>query len=182
MKKAIVPAIILALFAGLGCDLFKVPTNGGDGGGDRQPLTTPRGVIENIQWCYNNRDHLFYEELLDEDNFVFYFDPWDVDHRDVPFSWVYDLEVEATQNLFEAEKVSDISLTLIFEDKHDIEPGPSDTEFRLDGVEYSLSVHVPEEDTVYQADAQANFELSKFEDDLGLMRWWLTIWYDKVTW
>ncbi len=176
MKKAIVPAIILALFAGLNCDLFKIPTNGGGGDDDWQPLTTPRGVIENIQWCYNNASIEWYVILLDEDNFVFYFAPKDVQDHGLPFSWTYDQEFDATDALFEAVGATNINLSLTFDEDIETEPNPDDTTFTIDGVTYSLRVYTP--DTISQADAHANFELNRFVDGDGLMRWWLTKWWD----
>jgi len=180
MKKAIIPTVILVLFAGLGCDLFSIPKEPEDPVPEWQLPLTPRAVIEDIEWCYNNADGPSYTTLLDEDNFVFYFDPGDVGgDLDIPVSWTYDLEVDATQNLFYAVGAPNITLELTIDE--DDEPGPYDIMFRLDDVAYELHVYVPEDDMNYIANAHANFELSKFEDDDGLMRWWLTKWWDKVT-
>ncbi|OGD72376.1 MAG: hypothetical protein A2Y64_00040 [Candidatus Coatesbacteria bacterium RBG_13_66_14] len=183
MRKAIIPAAILIIVAGLGCDLFSIPPGGdGDDQGEWQEPLTPRAVIEDIQWCYNNANGPFYSILLDADNFVFYFDPWDVQHEDLPISWLYDDEVEATQNLFDKVGAANIDLTLDFSESGDTEPGTYDTTFDIPNVRYSLLVTVTEEDIIYKAEAHANFTLSKFQDNTGLMRWWLTIWSDKVTW
>ncbi|HUT98725.1 MAG TPA: hypothetical protein VM054_06580 [bacterium] len=180
MHKAIIPAVILVLFAGLGCDLFSIPPGGGgDDQSEWQDPLTPRAVIEDIQWCYNNANGPFYGTLLDHDNFVFYFDPSDVggDH-DIPISWTYQAETTATQNLFIAVGAANITLTLDFSDSGDTEPGPYDTSFDISTVKYFLRVVVTEEDIIYQANEQANFELSKFPDDKGMDRWWLTKWWD----
>ena len=185
MKRAIIPALALFIAAGLGCDLFRPPENGnGNGGGWKEPLT-PRAVIEDIEWCYNEANANFYEILLDRDNFVFYFDPADIQDRGLPPSWTYDEEVQATRNLFDAagEGRATISLTLSFEDSGDTDPKPNDTEFEIKDVGYVLKVFVPEKETLYLAEAYAQFTLSKFEDPIThQMRWWLTLWWDKVTW
>ncbi len=179
MKKAIVPAIILVLFAGLNCDLFRIPTNGNGNGNGWKPLTTPRGVIENIAWCYNNASLEWYVTLLDKDNFVFYFADSDVRDHGLPPSWTYDWEIGATEKLFNAVGAANIDLTLNFENCYPIEPDPGVTTFRINGVDYYLRVITIE--TIYQADYLANFELNKFQDETGLMRWWLTRWWDIVT-
>ncbi|MCX7022310.1 MAG: hypothetical protein NTW26_08595 [bacterium] len=180
MRKAIIPAVILVLFAGLGCDLFSIPPNGnGDDQGDWQEPLSPRAVIEDIQWCYNNADGPKYSILLDEDNFVFYFDPSDVGgDLDIPSSWLYKQEIDATQNLFVAVGAANIDLSLDFSDSGNTEPGPYETTFDIYNVAYSLRVVETEKDIIYQADEQANFKLSKFADNIGLMRWWLTKWWD----
>jgi hypothetical protein len=184
MKKAIIPAVVLALFAGLGCDLFSIPANGGDGDGEgewQEPLS-PRAVIEDIQYCYNTADYTDYTILLDEDNFVFYFDPKDVQEHGLPISWLYQAEIEATDHLFTAVTAANISLTLTFNgDDSDYEPNPMDTSFTMNNIEYDLTVYDEDADpepTIYKATGHGDFILSKFEDNAGLMRWWLTIWHD----
>jgi len=183
MKKAIIPAVVLILFAGLGCDLFSIPPDGGGGGQDewQEPLT-PRAVIEDIQYCYNTANYPYYTILLDVDNFVFYFDPQDVQKYDLPTSWTYVDETEATLKLFDAVGASNIVLGLDFSGCGNTEPDPNVTTFDIDNVAYTLRVTVPDKDLIYLAQAHANFELSKFEEeDTHLMRWWLTLWWDMVT-
>jgi len=178
MRRTIIPAVILVLLAGLGCDIFRIPTNGNGNGGELQwPPLTPRAVIENIQWCYNNANLVYYSLLLDVVNFVFYFDDQDVD-QGLPPSWTYNEEIEATGNLFDAVGAANITLVLNFEGSGDTEPPPGDTEFEIKDVGYDLRVITPE--VIYQANAHANFHLSQFEDGEGLMRWWLTLWWDIV--
>jgi hypothetical protein len=182
MRKAIIPAVILTLFAGLGCDLFSIPQDGVPGESEWQEPLTPRAVIEDIEWCYNNADGPSYSTLLDEDNFVFYFDPqdWGGEH-DIPESWLYRQEVDATQNLFNAVGSANIALELTF--TNPTEPNPWDVSFNMDNVNYDLSVHDENADpvpTTYKATGHADFVLSKFTDGSGL-RWWLTIWHDVAT-
>jgi hypothetical protein len=184
MKKAIIPAVILTLFAGLGCDLFSIPSDGdGDGESDWQEPLTPRAVIEDIVWCYNHADGPSYGTLLDHDNFIFYFDPNDVgggEDHDIPDSWLYQAEVDATQNLFNAVGFANIALKLEFTGP--TEPNPGDVSFTMNNVNYDLSVYDENADpqpTQYVAHGYANFELSKFAGDTGL-RWWLTKWDDHA--
>ncbi len=181
MKKAIIPAVILTLFAGLGCDLFSIPSDGGgDGESEWQPPLTPRAVIEDIEWCYNHADGPSYGTLLDEDKFVFYFDQDDVG-GDIPPSWTYIAETTATQKLFDTVGSANIALKLFFYgDYEEYVPGPEDTSFEMNDIEYDLSVHDENADpvpTTYMATGHANFVLSKFADNTG-MRWWLTKWWD----
>jgi hypothetical protein len=183
MHRAIIPAVILVLFAGLGCDLFSIPPGGGGGGeSEWQDPVTPRAVIEDIEWCYNNADGPSYGTLLDEDNFVFYFDPDDVGgEHDIPPSWLYLQETTATQKLFDAVGSANITLQLAFTGP--TEPNPGDISFAMDNVNYDLSVYdenAEDGPTTYMATGHANFVLSKFTDGSRL-RWWLTIWYDVAT-
>lgn len=179
MRKAIIPAVILTLFAGLGCDLFSIPQDGVPRVSEWQEPLSPKAVIEDIEWCYNNADWLSYTTLLDHDNFVFYFDQqdWGGEH-DIPPSWLYEQEVTATQKLFDAVGSANIELQLAFTNPTD--PNPGDVSFVMNNVNYDLSVHDENADpvpTTYKATGHADFELSKFTDGGGL-RWWLTIWHD----
>jgi hypothetical protein len=184
MWKAVVPAIVLVLLAGLGCDLFRLPTNGNGGIGEWKEPTNPRAVIENIEFCYNNVNYELYTILLDEENFVFYFDPEDVGgEHDIPPSWTYEDEIEATRNLFEAVGLGNIDLVLVFDEEQNYDPGPDDLEFDINNVAYELVVYDADADQgpmTYKAKAHASFKLSKFQDDKGLVRWWLTLWWDIV--
>jgi hypothetical protein len=180
MRKAIIPAVVLVLFVGLGCDLFSIPSDsGGDESELQWPPLTPRAVIEDIEWCYNNANLNFYPLLLDEDHFVFYFAPTDVG-GDIPVSWAYKDEITATTNLFEAVGAPNIDLLLDFSEVENPDPGPYDTEWDLNRVAYKLVVYVAEEDRKYVANEHASFRLSKFEDEDQVMRWWLWKWWDIV--
>lgn len=79
------------------------------------PRTTISGVLNNLQVAYENRDLQRYKELFDLDEFMFVFDPIDVNDpdTDIPESWFWPEEETATRNMFEDDLVERIELSFV---------------------------------------------------------------------
>jgi hypothetical protein len=163
-------ALVVLLLGG--CDLFSVPEEKEPGTPEYQPLTAPRNLVENIAWCYEQRDAERYSWLLDDD-FTFYLDPGDVYEHGLPQSWGYETEVEQTERMFET--ADGLTLDLYFEDDYS-GPGSAEEEWPVDGVDYHLLLRL--EDTTYQADGQANFFTLRHDQWYGAPRWWILSWWD----
>ncbi|MBD3400633.1 MAG: hypothetical protein GF399_09925 [Candidatus Coatesbacteria bacterium] len=175
------PLVLLVAFGAamlVGCDLFTVPDGGG---GDEPPPewqdpTTPEILIEDLEYTYNEADHLKYVELLHED-FVFYFDEEDVG-GDIPSSWGYQDEIDATENLFEKAQAFNITLDLIIPGDY-TDPEEGEDEMWVYDVAYDLRVRI--DDTTYLAQATANYNcVVDGTVDSGADRWRFLQWYDIV--
>lgn len=166
----------------LGCDLFAIADPGdGDSGDDLQwqEPSTPKIVLEDLEWSYDNAEYYDKYENLIHDDFIFYFDPQDVD-QGLPASWGKQDELDATKNLFENVGAANIELSLTLTDYQP--PEDTDTEHIYNNVPYNLRVTMPDEDLIYVAQGHGNYT-TKIDGTLdnGLDRWWLVTWYDIVT-
>ena len=78
------------------------------------PRTTIAGVLTNLVNAYKDRDLDRYKVLFDQDNFMFVFDPVDVqDDPDIPPNWDWPEEENSTRNMFEAELVERVVILVM---------------------------------------------------------------------
>lgn len=106
MPRAI-HATVVALFA---CGLVFTACNDDSVSPKKDPPPGPSyedlseewHVFNNLELCYNERNLAECQKLLDADNFLFYFGSRDVG-GDVPPSWGYAEEVQATENMFSGD-------------------------------------------------------------------------------
>lgn len=79
------------------------------------PRTTISGVLNNLRVAYENRDIERYKELFDLDDFMFVFDPIDVNDpkNPVPENWGWPEEEASTRNMFEDDLVERIELDFV---------------------------------------------------------------------
>lgn len=143
-------------------------------------MTNPANVLKNIEVAYNQRLIENYKEALST-NFVFYFDPDDVEQHppgkpeyEIPESWTYTEDWRATRNMF--QKAYSISLTI--PTARVGEPEPSETTFRADNVPINLLVMVDELNGYLANTGYCNFEFEKYKNQEGKDRWRLRKWWD----
>lgn len=79
-----------------------------------QPRSTIAGVLANLVTAYKNEDLDRYKVLFDQEQFMFVFDPVDVqDDPDIPPNWGWAEEENSTRNMFEADLVEKIKLDFV---------------------------------------------------------------------
>ena len=75
---------------------------------------TPEKCLENLVFAYNYRENVFQYGSILTDNFVFYFDPQDVQDFTVPDNWFKYNEIDMLMNVyFQSNRTSDMKLELI---------------------------------------------------------------------
>jgi hypothetical protein len=142
------------------------------------------GTLLLFEDVWNSGDVDTYESLLDED-FLFYFDPMDVEYG-LPESWDYEAEIQAFTNLFEAVGDENVDVTLDLTEVTEPEEGV-DT-YRVEEIPYEVRVLVHTEygDILYPAYADLDVELTKVDDGWVITRWWDRVSYRllamEVTW
>ena len=160
---------VLALLVGLSC----CTSTDGDGNGNDYDQTTVLGTLNLFLEVWNNGDLDTYEGLLDED-FTFYFDPWDVQDHGLPESWDYEAEITAYTNLFDAVGAENVDVQLDFSSVTEPEEGTET--YKVEEIPYEVRVHVEEEDVIYIARGNLDMQLEK----IGGV-WVITDWWDRVT-
>jgi len=144
-------------------------STGTDGDGNGTVLETLNKFMD----VWNSGDVDVYESLLTDD-FTFYFDPWDVG-GDIPFSWGFDEEITAFNNLFDAVGAENVDVELDLEGVTEPEEGA--VTYTVENIPYTLHVTVPDDDIIYLAQAHLNMELTMVDDE-----WVITEWWDRVSW
>ncbi len=169
MRGSCLAVLIAALFLMSCC-----AGTDGDGNGNDYDQTTVLGTLNLFLDVWNDGDVDTYENLLDEDTFTFYFDPWDIQDHGLPESWDYEAEITAFTNLFDAIGAENVDVQLDFSSVSEPEEG-TDT-YKVEGIPYIVRVQVEEEDIIYRAQAFLDLQLEKIDGD-----WVITDWWDRVT-
>lgn len=146
-------------------------------------MTTPAYVLENIAYAYNHSNINLYKKALSP-NFVFYFDPRDVGQTppgkpgyQIPESWSYTTDWDATENMFQ----NAYSISLSISTGRIGEPDPEETTYRADNVNISLLVMVNELDGFIADRGYCNFEFEKYKNEQNEDRWRLKNWWDRTS-
>jgi len=170
-RRAALAAAAAALLAA-GC-IFSPPPPTGD-----IPIdywASPDNVLTAIENSYKGRDINLYKGALDQEKFVFYFNPNDVGKPVgtyiIPISWTYTEDYEATGNMFQE------AYTISLEIQPVGKPPEGATEFIAYNVAINLLVMVDEVDG-YRADqGYCNFKFKKYIEE-GKVHWRLVQWWD----
>ncbi|MCX7020875.1 MAG: hypothetical protein NTW26_01115 [bacterium] len=167
MRASVLAALAAAaLFVCLSC---LIGTGSGDG--DQPDQTTVLGTLNLFEDVWNDGDMDAYEGLLDEENFIFHFDPADV-WGDIPPFWGYEEEIQTYKNLFSQVGVSNVSAQLDLSGI--VEPEEEAVTCSLDNIAYLLYVEVPDLDAVLKADGRLDLQLEKRGGE-----WVVTEWTDN---
>ncbi|MBD3371848.1 MAG: hypothetical protein GF403_03935 [Candidatus Coatesbacteria bacterium] len=148
-----------------GCDTVTEPEDQVE-----SDLTTVEGAILTLEQCWDLADLDAYAGVF-TDEFIFYFDPQDVDHG-LPPSWGLQDELDAAGNIFDIVGANNIELTLTMPDGFD---EPEDDTCTVNGVAYEIRVTHPDDDIIYAAQGMCNFSLDRSDGE-----WRFTTWYDLV--
>ncbi len=105
------------------------------------------------------------------DEFIFYFDPSDVDQGLTP-CWDLQDELAAAELLFDNVGANSIELTLTLPDGFEEPDGDTGA---VNGAAYYIQVAVPDYDLIYVAQGNCNFGLERADGE-----WRFTTWYDLV--
>lgn len=134
-------------------------------------LTTVEGAILTLQQCWELADIDAYAGIF-TDEFIFYFDPNDVD-QGLPPSWDLQDELAAAELLFGYVGADSIELTLTLPDGFNEPDGDTGV---VNGAAYEIRVTVPDGDYIYVAQGNCNFGLERSDGE-----WRFTTWYDLVS-
>lgn len=75
------------------------------------PQTDPDGILANLKMAYTKENYDQYAKLFSQD-YIFVFNPADVNGDDpTPVQWARQPELDAAKNMFDDEKVTQITLT-----------------------------------------------------------------------
>jgi hypothetical protein len=163
----------LAIPIVVGLMVFAACVNTTDpGDGVPHDRTTVLGTLLLFVDVWNDCDIDTYKGLLDEDDFIFYFDPQDVDWG-LPPSWDYDAEIQAVGNLFDAIGAENVDVELDLDDVAEPE-GDVDT-YTVTDIPYD--VRVCDEDaewgpTVYIATGLLDMEFEYTDGGWVITKWW----------
>lgn len=147
------------------------------------PLTDKTAVLEWLSLSYNSRDIVRYKELLDQNDFVFFFSPGDYANGTTPESWGYQEEVTSATNMFnKGGGVNNNPILTITLDLVDFK-NATWTEFDPEGqpgvyetsVDYIFSIDT-ENDKTYVTKGGERAQFRVRQDDKGL--WHLIQWND----
>jgi hypothetical protein len=138
-----------------------------DGDGNGTVLETLNKFMD----VWNSGDVDVYESLLTDD-FTFYFDPWDVG-GDIPFSWGFDEEITAFNNLFGAVGAENVDVTLDLEGITEPEEGA--VTYKVEGIPYEVHVYdeaAEPEPIMYLAEGLLDMEFKKVDGEWVITKWW----------
>ena len=113
MKKARILWIFLTMIAS--CNIFQTR----DADPPEPPAlwnafpNTPERCLENLVYAFSFRENVFkYKDILSDD-FIFYFDPQDVQDFTVPDRWFKQSEIDMLMNVyFQSDQTQDMNLSL----------------------------------------------------------------------
>jgi len=165
MVKSI-PVIAAVLFLSLACT---TGTDGDDGVPHDQ--TTVLGTLNLFVDVWNSGDMETYKVLLDEDDFTFYFDPWDVAYGYVPEKWGYEEEIQAVTNLFDVVGAENVDVELNLEGV--AEPWEGADTYKVFYIPYAVHVHWGEEwgDITYATGNIHSMEFTLTEEGWVISEW-----------
>lgn len=173
MRATLFVLALLVSVSLLGCT--KTPTDPGD---ETPTQATVKGTIELLEDYYCNANSEDYPNLLNENDFAFYFSEHDQNDPDdpLPASYNYTEDVAATTALFEHEGIGaeNIDLTLAIPEFD--EPAEGTDTFRVEHIPYDLYVTVPAQYITYHAQHTCSFELTRVDG-----KWLITKWWDEYT-
>jgi hypothetical protein len=172
MRYVFIPLVI-------GLVVFVACVNTTDtGDGVPHDQTTVLGTLYLFEDVWNNGELDTYKELLDEEDFTFYFDPEDTGgEHDIPTTWGYGEEIQAYTNLFGAVGEENVDVELDLSEVTEPEEGAATC--LIEEVPYEVRVHVEEGEyeMTYIASAYLDVQLEKIAD-----LWIITDWWDRVSW
>ncbi len=170
MRATLFVLALLVSVSLLGCT--KTPADPGD---ETPTQATVKGAIGVLEECYNAADFEVYRNLLNENDFTFYFEGYDPDD---PLSATYNYveDIDSTRNLFDHHDagVLDIDLTLTIPEFD--EPAVGTDTFTVEEVPYDLYVTVPADNIIYYASHTCKFEFTRVDG-----KWLITKWWDVVS-
>ena len=172
MKKLIaVTTAALALLA-LSCGEEEGPT----GPAPYPALDSPDHVLTNVEMSFHRRDDARLKAALDEDAFVFYFDPWDVGeivgNYYIPVSWTYAEFVQTCANMF--AEVADLNLDIGAVGS----PVPNAVTYIGSNVSYNFAVILGGQNGLSIDGGRFNFRFEKG----AAGKWRLVTWRDFEAW
>ncbi len=135
----------------------------GDGNGNDYDQTTVLGTLNLFLEVWNDGDLDTYENLLDEDDFTFYF-------AEVEDSWGYEEEILTYTALFDYAGEDNVSVELDLSGVSEPEDGAETC--TITDVPYDIWVEI--DDFTYRAQELLDLRLSKFDGE-----WIITDWWDK---
>lgn len=145
---------------------------------------TPFQCLSNLKYTYDHfRDEpniIDKYKLVLDPQYVFYFDPEDVhtwvgDYQ-IPTSWTYEEDWEATNNMFNLAYSIALEIPILTQgEEYFGTPGEEDTKFTRNNVTINLLLMV-DEINGFQAAGFCDFEFIKNENG----EWHLSVWTDRT--
>lgn len=191
VRKMAVGVAVAMMIAGVGCSDDEKITPPDTPRED--PRKTIAGVMQELIDAYEARDIARYSALFLHSQFVFLFDPVDVqENPDIPPSWDWSEESSSARNLFEADLVERIELRFLMSDPVLADsldevffPFPEGTmKVLVTDVKLAVDTRDPTggENIVYRVDGdQAIFFLCQDPEEIvdGVPVWKIIEWRDK---
>lgn len=168
--------VAAALVFAVGCDIFSPPPPGEE---FRDEMTSPEKVCAAIEFAYGFRDINLYKKALSP-NYVFYFNPSDVGQivngYEIPQSWTYQEDYEATKNMF--SQAYQLKLDFITPMG---EPEPNEETYYTQNKVINLLLMVDEQNGYRTDKGYCDFEFEKYYNSNNQPRWRLKKWYDHTS-
>jgi len=167
--------VAIGLVFAVGCDIFSPPPPAGD---FKSELTSPEKVAAAIEFAYGFRDINVYKKALSPD-YVFYFNPSDVGQivngYEIPQSWTYQEDCNATANMFSEAYQLKLEIQAIEE------PPAGENTFHTYNKSINLLLMVDEKNGYRTDKGYCDFEFERYLNANNQPRWRLKKWYDHTS-